>query len=173
MEVALFDACKLFVTEHPGIKVSRRNFEMQRPKHIRLKNDGKRLVCAYTYLVNIDHLRKAANNLLPVNNKPIIRDNADLLNKALCNSDKISRIAELCSECQEFKKLDELSTENLHCSKKCMIDQVDCTAQTHTIKVNFFEQGNEKKKIQLVEKNLTATLFVAVLEEKLKGFACH
>ena len=33
MEVALFDAYKLFVTEHPGIKVSRRNFEMQRRKH--------------------------------------------------------------------------------------------------------------------------------------------
>ena len=46
MEVPLFDAYKLFVTEHPGIKVSRRNFEMQRPKHIRLKKDGKRLVCA-------------------------------------------------------------------------------------------------------------------------------
>ena len=36
MEVALFDAYKLFVTEHSGIKVSQRNFEMQRPKHIRL-----------------------------------------------------------------------------------------------------------------------------------------
>ena len=114
----MFDAYKLFVTEHPGIKVSRRNFEMQRPKHIRLKKDGKRLVCACTYLVNIDHLRKALNNLLSVNNKPIITNNADLLNKALCNSDKISGIAGLCRECHEFKKLDELSIENLHCSKK-------------------------------------------------------
>ena len=35
MEVSLFDAYKQFVTEHPGIKVSRRNFEMQRPKHIK------------------------------------------------------------------------------------------------------------------------------------------
>ena len=99
MEVSLFDAYKLFVTEHPGIKVSRRNFEMQRPKHIRLKKDGKRLVCTCTYHVNIDHLRKALNNLLSVNNKPIITDKADLLNKALCNSDKISGIAGLCKEC--------------------------------------------------------------------------
>ena len=35
-----------------------------------------------------------------------------------------------------------------------MIDQVDCRAKTHTIKVNLFEQdsylhkGNKKKKIQ-------------------------
>ena len=61
-EAALFDAYKLFVTEHPGIKVSRRNFEMQRPKHIGLKKDGKRLVCACTYHINIDHLQKALNN---------------------------------------------------------------------------------------------------------------
>ena len=39
------------------------------------------------------------------------------------------------------------------------IDQVDCTAKTHTIKVNLFERadylhkGSKKKKIQLVEKN--------------------
>ena len=112
MEVALFDAYKLSVTEHPGIKVSQRNFEMQRPK-------------------------------------------------------------------QEFKKLDELSIDNLHCSKKCMIDQVHCTAKTHNIKVNLFEQadylhkGNKKKNIQLVKKNVTPKLFVVVLMEKLKGFAYH
>ena len=60
-----------------------------------------------------------------------------------------------------------------------MIDQVDCTAKTHTIKVNLFvrvdylHKGNKKKKIQLVEKNVTPKMFVAVLKEKLKGFACH
>ena len=42
-----------------------------------------------------------------------------------------------------------------------MIDQVDCRAKTHTIKVNLFEQdsylhkGNKKKKIQLDKKNVT------------------
>ena len=60
-----------------------------------------------------------------------------------------------------------------------MIDQVDCTAKTHTIKVNLFVQvdylhkGNKKKKIQFVEKNVTPKMFVAVLKEKFKGFACH
>ena len=130
MKVVLFDAYKLFVTEHPGIKVSRRNFEMQRPKHIRLKKDGKRLVCACLYHVSIDHLRKALNNLLSANNKPIITtDNADLLNKALRNSDKISCIAGLRRKCQEFKRLHELSIENLHCSKKCMIALIKLIAQ--------------------------------------------
>ena len=132
MEVSLFNAYKLFVTEHQGIKVSRGNFEMQRPKHIRLKKDGKRLVCACTYHVNIDHLQKALNNLLSVNNKPMITDKMQIyLTKDCVILIKISCIAGLCRECQEFKKLDELSIENLHCSKKCMIDQVDCTAKTH------------------------------------------
>ena len=40
----------------------------------------------------------------------------------------------------------------------CMIDQVDCTAKIHTIKVNLFERADylhkvhKKKKIQLVGK---------------------
>ena len=42
--------------------------------------------------------------------------------------------------------------------KKCMIYQVDCTAKTHTIKVNLFEQdsylhkGNKKKKNSVRQK---------------------
>ena len=117
--------------------------------------------------------------MLSVSNKPIVIDNADLCNKVLCSSDKISCIANLCRKCQEFKKLDELSIENLHCSKKCMIDQINCTAKTNTIKVNLFERNdylhkdNKKKKIQLVKKDVTPKLFVAVPKEKLKGFACH
>ena len=60
-----------------------------------------------------------------------------------------------------------------------MINQVDCTAKTHTIKVNLFERvdylhrGNKKKKIHLVEKNVTLKMFVAVLKDKLEDFACH
>ena len=59
------------------------------------------------------------------------------------------------------------------------IDQVDCSAKTHNIKVNLFERadylhkGNKKKKIQLVEKNVTLKMFATVLEEKLRGFACY
>ena len=60
-----------------------------------------------------------------------------------------------------------------------MIEQLDCTSKTHTIKVNLFEQvdylhkGNKNKKIQLDEKNVTPKMFVLVLKEKPKGFAYH
>ena len=88
--------------------------------------------------------------MLSVNSKLIVTGFADLLNKSLCNFNKICS-AGLCKE--EFKKLDTLYIENLHCSKKCMIDQVDCPVKTHTIKVNLFEQAdylhksNKKEKI--------------------------
>lgn len=179
MEMTLNDAFQLFLKEHPDIKISRRGFEKQRPKHIRLKKDGKRLVCACTYHVNIDYLRKAVNNLLTTNNKPNITDNADLITKAICDPDRISCIAGLCKECKNFKKLDELSIQNLHCSKQCITGQIDCSAENHTIKVNVFERadylhkGKTKKKIQLIEKNVTPKSLVELLKEKLKGFACH
>ena len=71
LEVAFFDAYKVS-------KLAEETLKMQRPKHIRFKKDGKKLVCACTYHVNIDHLRKALNNLLSVNNELIITDNVDL-----------------------------------------------------------------------------------------------
>ena len=71
LEVAFFDAYKVS-------KLAEETLKMQRPKHIRVKKDGKRLVCACTYHVNIDHLRKALNNLLSVSNEPITTDNVDL-----------------------------------------------------------------------------------------------
>ena len=71
LEVAFFDAYKVS-------KLAEETLKMQRPKYIRVKKDGKRLVCACTYHVNIDHLRKALNNLLSVSNEPIITDNVDL-----------------------------------------------------------------------------------------------
>ena len=39
--------------------------------------------------------------------------------------------------------------------------------------MSYLHKGNTKKKIQLVEKNVTPKMLVALLKEKLKGFACH
>ena len=91
---------------------------MQNPKHITLKKDGKRLVCASMYHVNIDCLLKALNNLLSVNNVELL-NNIELLNEPLCNSVKTSCITGLCGKCQEFKELGKcVSIENLNFSKK-------------------------------------------------------
>ena len=69
---------------------------MRRPKNVRLMKDVKRLVCASTYHVNIDHMKKSLNHLLLINDKLLIKDNADLVDRALSSSDKIACIAGIC-----------------------------------------------------------------------------
>lgn len=144
MKVALFHAYKLFVKEHPGVKVRRRNFEMQKPKHITLEKDGQRLVCASMYHVNIDCLLKALNNLLSVNNVELL-DNIELLNEPLCNSVKTSCITWLCGKCQEFKKLGNVLALKISILVKHMIDQIDCSAKTYTVKINLFQRADYLK----------------------------
>ena len=93
MEMALIEAYNEFIKEYPNVKVQRQAFEMKQPKNVRLMKDAKRLVYACKYYVNINHMRKSLNHLLLINDKPLIKDNADLVDRALCNSDKIACIA--------------------------------------------------------------------------------
>ena len=166
MEMTLFEAYNEFIKEYPNVKVQRRAFEMKRPKNVRTMKDAKRLVCAFTYHVSIDHVRKSLNNLLLINNKPLIKVNPDLVDRALCSSDKIACIAGMCKYCKNFKKLNELNIDKLRCSKKCVADNEDCSAQNHTLEVSLFERteylhkGKTKKKLQLVDKVLTPAKFV-------------
>ena len=137
--------------------------------------DAERLVCVCTYHVNIDHMRKSLNHLLLINDKPLIKDNADLVDRALFSSDKIACIAGICKSC----KLDELNIGKLHCSKKCVADNEDCSTQNHTLKVSLFERteylhkGKTKKKLQLVDRVLTLAKFVDLFKTTLIGFPCH
>ena len=93
MEMALIEAYNEFIKEYPNVKVQRQAFEMKQPKNVRLMKDAKRLVYACKYYVNINHMRKSLNHLLLINDKPLIKDNADLVDRALCSSDKIACIA--------------------------------------------------------------------------------
>ena len=61
----------------------RRAIKMNGPNNVRLMKDTKRLVCACTYHKNIDHIRKSLNHLLQINAKPLIKDNEDLVDRAL------------------------------------------------------------------------------------------
>ena len=85
-------------------------------------------------------MRKSLSHILLINDKPLIKDNADLIDRALCSSDKIACIAGICKSCENFKKLDEQNIDKLHCSKKCVADNEDCSAQNHTLKVSLFER---------------------------------
>ena len=76
-----FEAYNEFMKGYPNVNVQRWAFEMKRPKNGWLKKDAKRLVSACTYHVNIDIMRKSLNDLLLNNEKPLIKDDADLLIK--------------------------------------------------------------------------------------------
>ena len=79
------------------------------------------LVPVYAYHVKIEHMRKPLNHLLLMIGKPLIKDNADLVDRALCSSDKIACIAGIWKPCKNLKKLDELNIDELHCSKKFVL----------------------------------------------------
>ena len=63
-----------------------------------------------------------------INDKQVIKDNADLVVRALCGSDKIACIAGICKSCRNFEKSDKLNIAKLHCSKNCVADNEDCFA---------------------------------------------
>ena len=140
---------------------------MKGPKNVRLIKDTKRLVGAC-----LDHKRKSLNHLLLINDKPLIKDNADLADTALCSSNKIACTAGIYKSCKNFKKIHELNIDKLHCSKNCVADNEDCSAKN----VFLREQNNytkTKKKLQLFDKVLNSARFVDLLKTTLIGFPCN
>ena len=45
-----------------------------------------------------------------------------------------------CKDCKEFTKLGNTGIEKLHCSKKCVQENIDCSKKDHTVKVIQFER---------------------------------
>ena len=95
------------------------------------------------------------------------------------STDKIACIVGICKSCKNFKNLDELNINKLHCSKKCVADNEDCSAQNHTLKVSLFERteylhkGKTKRKLHLLDKVLTPAKFLDLFKTTLIGFPCH
>ena len=58
-------------------------------------------------------MKNSINHLLLINDQPLIKDNEDLVDKALCSSDKIACIAGICKSCENFKKLGEAKIDKL------------------------------------------------------------
>ena len=178
MEVTLKKAYDTFKAEYPEVKISRRAFEIQRPKNIRLRRYAQRLQCCCTYHTNMDYIRKACNTMFINNGKPTPFPNSDaLISFALCEPNSIKCIFRVCATCKTFPKIDELAITSLKCSKSCMKENINCTE--HTVKVKQFERitymhkGSEKKKLKLVDKMLTPIELVLLLKEKLNKFPMH
>ena len=75
---------------------------------------------------------------------------------------------------QKFSKLYELNINQAHCSKKCLLENVNCSEKGHTIKYEHLKdlimciEGKQKRKFGLWIRS-----FACTLKEKLKGFARH
>ena len=180
MELTIKDNFDLFCWENPNVKISKRTFENYRLKNIRLKCDAHLLVCYCQYHVNIDYLRKSLNNSFAINEKAVkFKNTAELIDTAICDSKNVSSIVHQCKECKDFPKLNDLGIDNFHCSKKCSKENIDCSKEGHTTKVFQFERtkyiycGKEKKRVQLVDKELTPPQFLAHLKDKLQNFPRH
>ena len=82
-----------------------------------------------------------------------------------------------CSSCKDFLKLNNIF-EGVKCSKECCQKDVDCITLLHTVKTKQFEKvfykhkGKEKKKISLVDKDLTFEDFTIFIKQ-MKGFPQH
>ena len=173
MELTIKDAFDLFCQENPNVKISKRIFENYWPKNTRLKHDACCLVCCCQYHINIDYMQKL-NNSLAKNEKTVkFKNFAKLIDIAICDSKNVSCIVSQCKERKDFPKLNDLGIDNFHGSKKCRKENNDCFKEGHTIKVLQFERTKytyrrkEKRKVQLVDKELTPPQFLAHLKDKL------
>ena len=118
-------------------------------------------------------------HLFTVNSKDnIFGSNEALISVALCNSNSLKCLMGVCNGCKDLPKIDELKMSELKCSKACF-QKIDSDCHDHTVKVKQFERvkyihkGEEKKKLELVDKMLTLEELVQLLKLKMEGFPQH
>ena len=99
LEKTLSEYFHIFKQEIATVKMGHTSFENLQPKNIKLKSQARRQVCCCIQHVNIDYLRTKLNELLRINNQPIIPDNEILVSKTVCGSDDITCIERLCKNC--------------------------------------------------------------------------
>ena len=164
--------------DNEEVKLSQRCFEQLRPKNIRLRRYAQRLQCCCTYHTNVDYLRKSLNKLHVNNGKPIpFSCNEVLVSSSLCNPMSTLCIMRYCNKCKSFPRIDALEIPSLKCSKSCLRENKNCT--DHTINVKQFERvtymykGKEKKKLQLVDKEMKIDEIINLLKIKLGQFPRH
>ena len=143
----------IFKQENPTLKMEHTCFENLQPKNIKLKSQAQCQVCCCIQHVNIDYLCTKLNELLQINNQPIIPDNEILVSKAICRSDDITCIEQLCKN-SSGHLLNEVSDTIKYCSYGCKEKQEcsNCTVVCHQFrKADYInKKGEAKKKLAFV-----------------------
>ena len=95
-----------------------------------------------------------------------------------CDVNNINCIIGHCTYCMDYITIDEvLNFCDIKCSKECLQTGVDCNGFGHTIKTKQFEKvlyihkGKEKKKIALVDKNMTFQDFIDLFKKTVEWFS--
>ena len=183
MELTLVKAYEKFSAANVDIQIDRRSFEKLRPRNVLLKRCAKRLVCACSYHINIDHLRGGLSKLLKRNEKEEeaknLSSNEKMTEFLLCKKD-IKCLTGNCENCKDFEKIKNLMSQNsFYCSDDCKKKNINCTEIKHKVTIKQFERisyehkGKEKKKISLVDKTVTQNELVDVFMAKMRGFPRH
>ena len=129
LEKTLSEYFHIFKQENPTVKIGHTSFESLRTKNIKLKSEAQRQVCCCIQHINIDYLCTKLNELLRINNQPIIPDNEILVSKTVCRSDDITCIERLCKNCS-VDLLNEVSDTIKYCSYDCKGKQEECSNHT-------------------------------------------
>ena len=152
------------------------SFENLRPKKVKLKSQAQRQVCCCIQHVNIDYLCTKLNELLRINNPPIIPDNEILVSKTVCRSDDITCIERLCKDCS-VDLLDEVSDTIKYCSYDCKEKQ-ECSNYTVLClqfrKADYTnKRGEAKKKLALATNRYTICELFRILKANMIFFLKH
>ena len=174
----------LFKAEHPEVKIKPSLFYSLRPRNVRLAREARRLLCCCTYHQNVEYLRKAIHRVMALNGSQQIihfTDNTSLTNLIVCDERSIQCIFGQCEKCKGYPQLDVTmeAMKQFKCSKECTKKNIDCFDKKHTIRVLQYERityqhkGKDKKKIELVDKQLQFDVIIETLRGKMKDFPRH
>ena len=125
-------------------------------------------MCCCTWYVNIDYVRTKLNELLCINDQPLI---------SVCRSDNIDCIERLCKNCS-VNMLKEIEVNIKYCSYDCKHNNELC--DSHTIVFHQFKQfnyknkkGETKNKLGLVTERCTINTLFETLKELMETFPRH
>ena len=116
-------------------------------------------MCCRTQHVNVDYVRTKLNELLCIDDQPLISDNETFVSKTVCRSDNIDCIERLLKN-WGVKKLEEIKVNVKYCLYDCKHNYKLCDC--HTIVFHQFKQSNYKNKKK--ERCTINTLFETMKE---------
>ena len=163
------------VCRNPGDRLSRRKFEILRPRNVKTQSHAWRMVCGCTLHTNVDFIRNCMKRIIKINkiNSNVFDPNSNLVDY-MCENQNLTCLLRKCQTCGP-NKLNNFDIK--YCSLKCSESGSDCSL--HCVKFLQYEQteytrkGVVKKKVGLVDKHIPVSEILDHLKLMLVKFALH